>query len=159
MYPEFMIQLISDASIFTLLGIKVQNPSEENEFVDDMSTTIALMAINRLQDNPVSSEEERKEAQNFIESNKTASNFFELLKAKYPQIDKYIQDETYLYKRSMLLDQIEDDLNTLPKDMSQEDKNEYLNILNDFKQIIQTENEEEFAEAWAEYLIVREKII
>jgi hypothetical protein len=100
-------------------------------------------------------EVKRKEAKDFLEVNIEKENFYELLKTKYPEIESYLADEAYLAKKNMLLDQINNDLNSIPESLADQDKTEWRDIVQFLKDILESDLSDQFEGAWMEYIDFR----
>ncbi|MEP7103123.1 MAG: hypothetical protein ABI721_00235 [Candidatus Dojkabacteria bacterium] len=108
-------------------------------FFDDTETSIA--ELNRI-------EKKMDEAKDVIK-------FQEFLLKKYPQLNDYIAEGTYSFKRDALVKQVEAYIQELKQGEQNEDTTYKLKSAEDLVKSIDTENEEEFEKSYQIYKQVR----
>lgn len=152
LYALFMIALIRDLPLPELLGIDDLPKEDLDSVMSEFSEILVELLLNRLEENPLWSDEQKKDASDFINANIDKDNFFDLLKQKYPDLDSMFDSETYMFKKNVLLEQIEQDKDFEFDNLTEEDKSDWLDILNNLKDVIEKDNEYEFEVSWMEYL-------
>ncbi len=152
MYARSMIALIRDLPLPELLGIDDLPKEDLDSVMGEFGEILVELLLNRLEENPLWSDEQKKDASDFINANIGKDNFFDLLKQKYPDLDSMFDSETYMFKKNVLLEQIEQDKDFEFDNLTEEDKSDWLDILNNLKDVIEKDNEYEFEVSWMEYL-------
>lgn len=152
LYALFMIALIRDLPLPELLGIDDLPKEDLDSVMGEFGEILVELLLNRLEENPLWSDEQKKDASDFINANIDKDNFFDLLKQKYPDLDSMFDSETYMFKKNVLLEQIEQDKDFEFDNLTEEDKSDWLDILNNLKDVIEKDNEYEFEVSWMEYL-------
>lgn len=147
-----MIALIRDLPLPELLGIDDLPKEDLDSVMGEFGEILVELLLNRLEENPLWSDEQKKDASDFINANIGKDNFFDLLKQKYPDLDSMFDSETYMFKKNVLLEQIEQDKDFEFDNLTEEDKSDWLDILNNLKDVIEKDNEYEFEVSWMEYL-------
>lgn len=155
LYALFMIALIRDLPLPELLGIDDLPKEDLDSVMGEFGEILVELLLNRLEENPLWSDEQKKDASDFINANIDKDNFFDLLKQKYPDLDSMFDSETYMFKKNVLLEQIEQDKDFEFDKISEEDKIIWDNLLITLKSIINKDEGEDFELNWAEYIDFR----
>ena len=153
-----MIQLINELDIDQLLDWSKMPLEQQESQLDQMTVDAVNLAINRLEENPLWSDEQKKEAKQFIEGNMGNENLIELIRSKYPDFDNYVKDASYMLKKTMLLDELDFMSTKVPEGSSDEDKEEFLDIIEYLKELIDADNPEDFEVTFGEYLEFKKKL-
>lgn len=142
-----MIQLIKDLSIYSLLGLQESDITQKNELVDAMGENIIGLVMERFAEaHPYDDMDSLMNSLDLEE---------QVLKDTYPDIQEFINQEVYVYKKGALLDAVNGEINFI-NSSPDENSEETLSILNNLKGMLEDEstikNDEEFEMAWMSFI-------
>jgi len=147
-----MIELIRDLPLSELLSISDLPAEDLDPIYHQFSEILLAFVFNRLEVNPLWDESQKQEAKAFIDANFDKEDMLDLLKEKYTDFESIFESETYLCKKNMLLEQIEEDKSLTFSNITPEEQEDWQYILENLANIIESENNNDFEIAWMEYI-------
>ncbi len=153
-----MIKFVKETPLEQLIYLGNLSDDDVDNLLVTAYLTAATETINTLIEKKEMEAMDLAKAKEIIECKDTMVDNLEYFNKKYPNFNKYLDVESYIYKKNMLLDQLEDFRNSedMKSKLQPEDQEIFLGILDSLIEALKNHtkeiNQNKFNEVWEYYL-------
>lgn len=101
-----MIAYINDTDIYTLLGLDNLSEEERVSYEDQILSTLINAVLARILEDASISEDRKSQLKEFLQSTDITPDKFDSVMEKFPESDKFIDQEIYILKKELLREMI-----------------------------------------------------